>query len=104
MKLMRVILYLMFIVLANVITARFQPVQIGMFHIPCGTFLIGATFIFRDLVQNKYGKGKTYLLILIALILSAVSSYLLGDTLWIVMASALSFLIASRRIPKFIRA
>lgn len=92
--LMRVILYLMFIVLANVITARFQPVQIGMFHIPWGTFLIGATFIFRDLVQNKYGKGKTYLFILIALILSAVSSYLLGDTLWIVMASALSFLIA----------
>lgn len=91
---MRVFLYLLFIVLANVITARFQPVQIGIFQIPWGTFLIGATFIFRDLVQNKYGKKKTYLFILIALILSAVSSYLLGDTLWIVMASASSFLIA----------
>jgi len=34
------------------------------------------------------------MLIALALVLSAVSSYLLGDTLWIVFASAVSFLIS----------
>lgn len=91
---MRVFFYLTFIILANVITARFQPLQIGMFNIPLGTFLIGITFIFRDLVQNKYGKRKTYLFITMALFLSAISSHLLGDTLWIVLASAISFLLS----------
>jgi len=91
---MRIIFYLIAIVLANVITANFAPLKLGVFIIPYGSFLIGATFILRDLVQNKYGKKKTYLLIGIALLLSAVSSYLLGDTLWIVFASAVSFAVS----------
>ena len=65
-----------------------------MFIVPMGTLLIGATFIFRDLVQNKYGRAKTYLFIFIALILSALVSFILGDTLLIVVASALSFVVA----------
>lgn len=91
---MRVLFYLCAIVIANVVTAKFAPLQIGIFIIPWGSFLIGATFILRDLVQNKYGKQKTYLFILTALVLSAISSYLLGDTLWIVFASAISFAIS----------
>ncbi|WP_071394882.1 VUT family protein [Bacillus tuaregi] len=91
---MRLIVYLVAIVLANVVTAKFAPLELGIFLIPMGSFLIGATFIFRDLVQNKYGKTKTYLFILLALILSAISSSLLGDTLWIVFASALSFAVS----------
>ncbi|RPJ94596.1 VUT family protein [Rummeliibacillus sp. TYF005] len=91
---MRIFLYLCAIVLANVITANFAPLQFGVFIIPYGSFLIGATFILRDLVQNKYGKKKTYLFIGLALILSAISSYLLGDTLWIVFASAVSFAVS----------
>ncbi|MCU9613505.1 VUT family protein [Caldibacillus lycopersici] len=91
---MRVLCYLVSIVLANVLTAAFHPLTIGAFIIPMGSFLIGATFIFRDIVQNKYGKAKTYLFIAIALILSAIVSYLLGDTLAVVFASAISFLIA----------
>lgn len=91
---MRVFLYLLAIVTANVVTARFQPLELGVFLIPMGTLFIGLTFILRDLVQNKYGKRKTYLFISIAMFLSALSSYLLGDTLWIVFASILSFLIA----------
>ena len=91
---MRVFLYLIAIVLANVITASFAPLILGIFIIPYGSFLIGATFILRDLVQNKYGKKKTYLFIGLALLLSAISSYLLGDTLWIVFASAVSFAIS----------
>ncbi|MFJ8260409.1 VUT family protein [Rummeliibacillus sp. NPDC094406] len=91
---MRVFLYLLAIVLANVITASFNPLILGIFIIPYGSFLIGATFILRDLVQNKYGKKKTYLFIGLALLLSAISSYLLGDTLWIVFASAVSFAVS----------
>ncbi|RLL40624.1 VUT family protein [Oceanobacillus piezotolerans] len=91
---LRVFLYLISIVSANVITAALMPLEIGIFIIPMGTFLIGATFIFRDLVQNKYGRGKTYLFILTALMLSGAVSALLGDTLMIVAASALSFIIS----------
>ncbi|MEH7345612.1 VUT family protein [Bacillus sp. JJ1532] len=91
---MRLVIYLFAIVLANVVTAKFAPLEAGIFLIPMGSFLIGATFIFRDLVQNKYGRKKTYLFICLALILSAISSYLLGDTLWIVFASAISFAVS----------
>jgi queuosine precursor transporter len=91
---MRIFLYLLSIVTANVITAAFAPLTLGMFIVPMGTLLIGATFIFRDLVQNKYGRGKTYMFIALALILSAIVSFILGDTLQIVFASALSFAVA----------
>jgi queuosine precursor transporter len=88
----RVLLYLVSIVAANVVTAAFQPLHIGLFIVPMGTLLIGGTFIFRDLVQNKHGRIKTYLFIGIALILSAAFSGLHGDPLNIVFASAISFL------------
>ena len=91
---MRILFYLVSIVTANVVTAAFAPLQFGMFIIPMGTLLIGATFIFRDLVQNKYGRAKTYLFIIVALGLSALVSFMLGDTLLIVVASALSFVVA----------
>ena len=90
----RILFYLVSIVTANVVTARFAPLELGMFIIPMGSFFIGATFIFRDLVQNKYGRKKTYGFIFLALVLSAAVSYSLGDTLIIVAASALSFLVA----------
>ncbi|SOC08599.1 hypothetical protein SAMN05880501_105111 [Ureibacillus xyleni] len=91
---MRILFYLLSIVIANVITAAFAPMQLGIFIVPMGTLLVGATFIFRDLVQNKYGRKKTYLFILSALVLSAIVSFMLGDTLMIVAASAISFLIS----------
>ncbi|PFP17609.1 hypothetical protein COJ96_26250 [Bacillus sp. AFS073361] len=91
---MRIIIYLISIVTANVVTAAFAPLQMGVFIVPMGTLFIGATFIFRDLVQNKYGRKKTYIFIGTALFLSAVVSFILGDTLIIVLASALSFAVA----------
>ncbi|MEK4630434.1 MAG: VUT family protein [Solibacillus sp.] len=91
---MRIVFYLLSIVVANVVTARFAPLEFGMFIVPMGTFFVGATFIFRDLVQNKYGRKKTYFFIFLALFLSGTASFLLGDTLMIVAASALSFVIA----------
>jgi queuosine precursor transporter len=90
----RILLYLVSIVAANVLTAAFTPLIMGIFIVPMGTFLIGATFIFRDLVQNKYGRKKTYMFIGLALLLSAVVSSILGDTLIIVLASAVTFAIA----------
>jgi uncharacterized PurR-regulated membrane protein YhhQ (DUF165 family) len=91
---LRILLYLVSIIKANVVTAAFEPLHFGMFIIPMGTLLIGGTFIFRDLVQNKFGRAKTYICIVTALILSACVSFLLGDTLLIVFASALSFMVA----------
>lgn len=91
---MRIVFYLLSIVVANVVTAAFAPLQFGMFIVPMGTLFVGATFIFRDLVQNKYGRKKTYLFIFTALVLSAIVSSLLGDTLMIVAASAISFILA----------
>ena len=91
---MRILFYLISIVTANVVTAAFAPLQFGMFIVPMGTLLIGATFIFRDLVQNKYGRGKTYIFIFVALAFSALASFMLGDTLLIVLASAISFVVA----------
>ncbi|RHW35870.1 VUT family protein [Lysinibacillus yapensis] len=91
---MRILFYLLSIVIANVVTAAMAPLQFGMFIVPMGTLMVGMTFIFRDLVQNKYGRKNTYLLILMALVLSAIVSLMLGDTLMIVAASAISFLIS----------
>ncbi|MGF6950191.1 uncharacterized PurR-regulated membrane protein YhhQ (DUF165 family) [Neobacillus sp. B4I6] len=91
---MRILLYLISIVTANVVTAAFAPLQLGAFIVPMGTLFIGATFIFRDLVQNNYGRKKTYIFIATALFLSALVSFILGDTLIIVLASALSFAVA----------
>lgn len=90
----RIGIYLLSIILANVITARFAPMELGVLIIPYGTFLIGLTLVMRDMVQNRFGRYKTYLLIGLALILSALSSYLLGDELWVVFASTLSFIIS----------
>jgi uncharacterized PurR-regulated membrane protein YhhQ (DUF165 family) len=94
MKMVMVILYLLAILLANVITASNDPILWGKLIIPAGSFLIGATFILRDLVQNTVGRRNTYLAIGAALLLSAVMSYIMGDSLWIVVASAAAFLVS----------
>ena len=91
---MRILLYLLAIIAANIITAAFPPLQLWLFLVPTGSFLIGATFVLRDLVQMRYGKKTTYLAIGTALVISACSSYLLGDPLAITFASAVSFIVS----------
>jgi len=88
----RILLYILAIIVANVVTASFSPIVLWKFIVPMGTIFIGATFILRDLVQQKYGRKNTYYIIFIALLLSALTSWLLGDTLWIVFASAITFI------------
>ncbi|NRR19754.1 VUT family protein [Brevibacillus sp. MS2.2] len=94
MKYLILICYLVAIVSANVITASTVPFKFGVFIIPAGTFIIGLTFILRDFVQTYFGRKKTYYYIFLATFLSAITSYLLGDTLWIVLASILTFLVS----------
>lgn len=94
MKYVFVSLYLLSIVAANIVTAAMAPVSLGALLIPAGSFLIGATFILRDFVQSAIGRRNTYVAIACALLLSAVSSAILGDTLWIVTASAVTFLLS----------
>ena len=91
---MRVFLYIASILLANVLTAKFAPIEIGPLFFPVGSLLIGATFILRDFVQQQVGRKKTYMYIGTALILSAAVSLLLGDTMMIAAASALAFIVS----------
>ncbi len=91
---MILLLYLSSIIVANVITAAFVPLQAGPFLIPYGTWFIGATLVLRDLIQYQYGRKTAYLAIVSALVLSAVTSKILGDTMAITIASAISFLIS----------
>lgn len=91
MKYVVVMLYLIAIVSSNVVTAAVAPFIVGAFIVPAGTFIIGATFILRDLVQRAIGRRSTYSIIATALILSAATSWLLGDTLLITAASAVTF-------------
>lgn len=90
----RITIYLLSIILANVITARFAPLELGPLIIPYGTLFIGLTLVMRDMVQNRFGRQQTYILIGVALLLSALTSHLLGDQLWIVFASTLSFIVS----------
>ncbi|MNE18569.1 hypothetical protein D3C80_1116120 [compost metagenome] len=94
MKRFVILLYLSAIITANVITAAINPIQIGLFIIPAGSFVIGATFILRDFVQMYKGRKFVYLLIVISMILSGATSYLLGDSLWITFASIVTFLVS----------
>jgi queuosine precursor transporter len=89
-----IIAYIACILLANVLTAFFPPFSIFGLIVPAGTLFLGGTFFLRDWIQRLVGKRNTYLLILLALLLSAGTSRLLGDSLWIVFASALTFLLS----------
>jgi uncharacterized PurR-regulated membrane protein YhhQ (DUF165 family) len=94
MKLLFIFIYVFLIVFSNVITASTQPFNFFYFVVPYGTFFIGLTFIFRDLIQIKIGKNKTYKLIFLSLFISALTSYLLKDPLSIVFASGITFLLS----------
>ena len=94
MGIITIAFYISSIIVANILSTVINPVVIGPFLISLGTFLIGLTFILRDLVQNRYGRSKAYMVISIALVLSALSSHILGDTYAIVLASTIAFAIS----------
>lgn len=91
---MPIVFYIFTILLANLLSAKIAPLEIGPFLISPGTFTIAASFILRDLVQNRYGRRKTYYFIGLALALSAITARGLGDPLTIVIASACAFAVS----------
>lgn len=91
---MSIVLYFLAIVAANLITARTQPMAVGPFIVPWGTWLIGLVLVLRDFVQLRYGRPVAYAAILGALLASAATSARLGDPLAITAASALAFAVS----------
>ncbi len=89
-----IIMYFFVLVIANIVTARFAPMDFGLFIVPYGTIFIATSFFIRDFIQERFGKKATYQVIFSALIVSATTSYILDDGLWIVLASAITFAIS----------
>ncbi len=89
-----VIFYVVSIVIANVITAATHPFKVLFFIIPWGSWFIGATFVLRDMVQRAHGRTFTYYVIGVALILSAIFSKMLGDSIMITIASCVAFAVS----------
>lgn len=89
-------LYLLTIIMANLMTAKFDPVRLfgGALIFPVGSVFAGAVFALRDLVQMKHGKTATYKLITWAAALSAILSVLLGDTAHVAAASIAAFFVS----------
>ncbi len=91
---MSIVFYIAAILAANYLSSMFAPIEIGPFLISLGTFTIAFSFILRDLVQNRYGRVKTYRFITLAMVLSVVMALTLGDGIPIVIASACAFLVS----------
>lgn len=86
--------YIISVAGANLITAVIHPLELFGLIIPSGTIFIGLTFLLRNMVQIRGGRLRVYGAIAVGLIVSAVSSRLLGDTISITVASAISFLVS----------
>lgn len=83
-------LYIAVFAAASIVTAHTVPADIGPFLVTWGTWIIGFTFVLRDLVQLAYGRAVAYACIAAALVVATITSWALGDTLAIVAASALA--------------
>lgn len=91
---MSIVLYIAAIGLANIVTAGTDPLAVGPFLVPWGTFAIALTFVLRDVIQVRHGRAVAYIAIGTALVCSAATSALLGDTLAVVAGSALAFAVS----------
>lgn len=89
-------LYFLLIAVTNLMTAMFDPIPLagGALVVPVGSLFAGATFILRDFVQLKHGKGRTYGVILMAAVLSGALSEVLGDTGHVAAASVAAFFVS----------
>lgn len=86
--------YIAAVIAANLLTAHYAPADIGPFLVTWGTWMIGATFILRDLLQRAHGRTVAYIAIATGLAASAATSRALEDPLWITAASAAAFAIS----------
>ena len=81
------LIYLITIIFSNIITASFSPLNLLGLIIPWGSVFVGVTFVLRDICQEKYGRKNIYKLIFLAMVLSGIGSSILGDGLYVVIAS-----------------
>lgn len=90
------LLYIFFIVLANVLAANWiVPLGLGL-AVPAGVFAIAPLFTLRDAIHRKYGVWMPILLIIVGTSISYVSSILLGsDALGkVTIASIIAFFVS----------
>jgi queuosine precursor transporter len=86
-----VLLYLSGIVAANILVHTFGIIQIGALMLPAGAVMIGLTFSFRDMVQQRHGKWQCWIWMFVAsaitllfnpqLALASVSAFLIAEFL-----------------------
>ena len=69
------VLYLMSIVAANVLVAKFGVIELGPLLFPAGALVVGLTFSLRDFVQRRFGKWRCWYWTIAAAALSAVFSF-----------------------------
>ena len=82
-------LYLSGIITANILVHTFGIVKIGPLMFPAGAVMIGLTFSFRDMVQQRYGKWQCWIWMFVAsgitllfnpqLALASVSAFLIAE-------------------------
>ncbi|MFX0208403.1 MAG: VUT family protein, partial [Candidatus Hodarchaeota archaeon] len=90
------ILYVFFIILADVLAARWIiPLPLGL-AVPAGVFAIAPIFTLRDAIHKKYGYKRVTILIFVASIISYGISILLGNELLgkVTIASVIAFLVS----------
>jgi len=90
------ILYVGFIILADVLAARWIiPLPFGLF-VPAGVFAIAPIFTLRDSIHRKYGAKHVVILIMIASVLSYGFSIVFGSPMLgkVTIASVIAFIVS----------
>lgn len=91
-----IVLYVGFIVLANILAANYIiPLFFGLV-VPAGVFAVAPIFTIRDKIHQKYGYKKTFLLVILAAVLSYVLSVVTGSPILgkVTLASLLAFFVS----------
>ena len=91
---MTLILYLLTIVVSNVVTVIIPPTDLGILVIPPSAYFMGFSFIFGNLLQDRYGKGVSRWFIWVGLAISAVLFQLLELSQVVIVASSIAFLVS----------
>ena len=97
------ILYIFFIVLADILAAKWIiPLPFGL-AVPAGVFAIAPIFTLRDAIHRKYGFKRVTVLIFVASAIAYTFSILLGNELLgrVTIASVVAFLI-SENVDTFV--
>ena len=81
------VLYVLVFAAANVVTAATTPAEIGPWLVTWGTWFVGFAFILRDAVHLRLGRQGAYACLGVGVVLAAITSWALGDTLLVLVGS-----------------